>query len=105
VEIEPLGSDHVIAGEIRELSTNEIVMTTTATIATGGRAFIGIEDPDNFPVVGLVEIISPRACVDEGGSELRARFVRLSEANADRLARLAGTTISRPDPSPPERHR
>jgi hypothetical protein len=88
VGLEPLGSDVLVEGEIRELRPDEIVVATPSMLATGTRAFVVIEDPGHLPIVGLVEIEHQRVLVDDVIVELRARFIHLSPENAARLASL-----------------
>ena len=95
VGLEPLGSDVLVEGEIRHLSTAEMVVAAASMLATGTRAFFVIAEPGGAPVVGLVEIVDQRVVVEDVTVELRARFVSVSDANAARLAVLrARLTIS-----------
>lgn len=88
VGLEPLGTDVLIEGEIRSLAPDEIVIAAPAMLTEGTRAFIVIADSDALPIVGLVEIVDQQVVIDDVIVELRARFVRLSNANFDRLAAL-----------------
>ncbi|MEY2421862.1 MAG: hypothetical protein QOI95_1929 [Acidimicrobiaceae bacterium] len=89
VGLEPLGSDVLVEGEIRELRADELVVATPSLLATGSRAFIVIDDPGQLPIVGLVVILSQRVVIDDVVVESQARFVHLTDENADRLAVLA----------------
>jgi len=88
VGLEPLGTDVLVEGEIRQLSTTEMVVAAASMLATGTRAFFVIAVGSGAPVVGLVEIVDQRVLVEDVTVELHARFISMSEANTARVAAL-----------------
>ena len=63
-----------------------MVLATSGLLPPGTRAFVVIYDESHLPVVGILEIVDQQVVVDDVTVELRARFVHLSNENADRLA-------------------
>src|SRR4051812_7995996 len=86
VGLEPLGSEVLLGGSIVRADPDEVVLATSSLLGAGTRAFAVIYDGDHLPVVGIIEIVDHQVVVDDVAVELRARFVHLSNANADRLA-------------------
>jgi hypothetical protein len=86
IGLEPLGSDVLIGGSIVHADPDEVVLATPGLLPPGTRAFVVIYDGGHLPVVGIIEIVDQQVVLDDVTVELRARFLNLSTANADRLA-------------------
>jgi hypothetical protein len=88
IGLEPLGSDVLIGGSIAHADPDEVVLATSGLLPVGTRAFVVIYDGGHLPVVGIIEIVDQQVVVDDVTVELRARFVHLSNTNADRLSAM-----------------